>query len=266
MEAFNGSWFNPRVAGVDVKMALYCIGAVILQLNVLSQAALHQQNNGGVIANSVFLYVSMFTWFLIEYSYFENVHLYTYDLFAEKIGIKLVFGCMAFYPFFYAIGGTVLTTYAPHRHPELFMQDLGPISCCAIVVLFVTGWVFTRGANMQKFYYKINPKDQTFLFGLLSQKTIPGSRIIASGFWGLSRHINYMGEIVQAVALALPGFFAFVGTDFSLALIPFLYPLYYLALFIPRERDDHVICKRKYGKVWDEYCARVPYRIVPGLY
>ena len=32
-----------------------------------------------------------------------------------------------------------------------------------------------------------------------------GSKILCSGFWGLARHINYFGEIVQAIALALPG-------------------------------------------------------------
>ncbi|KAI8617364.1 hypothetical protein BC830DRAFT_1113768 [Chytriomyces sp. MP71] len=37
------------------------------------------------------------------------------------------------------------------------------------------------------------------------KKTIPGSPIIASGFWSLSRHINYMGEMAQEFTLALPG-------------------------------------------------------------
>lgn len=45
-----------------------------------------------------------------------------------------------------------------------------------------------------------------------------------------------------------------------------LYPLYYVGLFIPRERDDEVLCKQKYGDAWVEYVKLVPYRIVPYVY
>ncbi|KAJ3142531.1 hypothetical protein HK100_001784 [Physocladia obscura] len=207
VEFYNGSHFNPNIFGVDAKMALYCVGAVMLQLNILSMAVLHYQNNGGIIANVVKVYVFMFTWFILEYSFFENVHLYTYDLFAEKVGFKLIFGCLGFYPYLYCIGGIVLATYAPHAFPE-------------------------------------------------------------NGFWGISRHVNYLGEIVQGIALALPGFLVLYGTTTPswICMIPWIYPLYYTLLFIQREREDNALCKSKYGKSWDEYCLQVPYRIIPYVY
>ena len=37
------------------------------------------------------------------------------------------------------------------------------------------------------------------------QETVPGTRILVSGWWGLARHVNYLGEILQAVALSVPG-------------------------------------------------------------
>ena len=46
----------------------------------------------------------MLSFFVVEYLYHEHVHLYTYDLFAEKLGFKLIWGCLCFYPFFYPIG------------------------------------------------------------------------------------------------------------------------------------------------------------------
>jgi delta14-sterol reductase len=101
------------------------------------------------------------------------------------------------------------------------------------------------------------------LAGWVSMETVPGSggRLLCGGFWGLARHVNYAGEITQAVALALP---AAAATSSPL---PFLYPLYYVALFVPRQIDDDAVCAQKYGeKVWGDYVRRVPARIFPGIW
>jgi len=47
--------------------------------------------------------------------------------------------------------------------------------------LFLSGWVITRGANMQKFAYRTNPTKKSFFFGMIPQTTIPGTRILCSG-------------------------------------------------------------------------------------
>ena len=101
-----------------------------------------------------------------------------------------------------------------------------------------------------------------FMCGLVSMATVPGSggRVLCGGFWGVSRHVNYLGEILQATAIAAPA--ALASAPLSL-----LYPLYYVALFVPRQIDDDAVCEAKYGKdVWRAYCALVPWRIVPGVY
>ena len=85
--------------------------------------------------------------------------------------------------------------------------------------------------------------------------------MLCGGFWGLARHVNYAGEILQALALALLACLA--GGSYR----ALLYPLYYLAIFLPRQADDDAVCEEKYGKaVWEEYCRRVQYRIFPGIY
>ena len=122
---------------------------------------------------------------------------------------------------------------------------------------------------------------------------IPNTRILCSAFWGVSRHVNYLGETLQALALALPGFLVTGGVS---CWVPFLYPLYYMVLFTTRQIDDDKVrllktirsvlynlhyckylrsvfplfliqvCRAKYGKSWDIYVQRVPYRIIPGLW
>lgn len=114
--------------------------------------------------------------------------------------------------------------------------QLSTFSTIFCVALFVFGWLLTRGANLQKHACKIGKS--SFAFGLIPMHTLPGSRgrILVSGFWGVSRHVNYAGEILQAVALVLPAFFA-CGS-----LLPLAYPAYYLALFIPRVRFTFSYC------------------------
>lgn len=48
--------------------------------------------------------------------------------------------------------------------------------------------------------------------------------------------------------------------------IPYIYFLYLLLLLIHRDMRDEQRCARKYGALWEEYCRRVPYRLVPYIY
>ena len=50
-------------------------------------------------------------------------------------------------------------------------------------------------------------------------------------------------------------------------MLPWLYPLYYVALFVPRQMDDDAQLQAKYGdKSFAEYVRLVPYRIVPYVW
>lgn len=90
---FFGVEFNPRIGGVDLKMLLYILGAAGLQWNLLSALALKTQTDGvSHLSNAAITYAGMLTWFVVEYMICEVVHLYTYDLFCEKVGFKLAWG------------------------------------------------------------------------------------------------------------------------------------------------------------------------------
>ena len=257
-----GSWLRQYYLGrrrnpgllsgrVDAKMYLYVLGATYLELNLLSFAAHHDALYASDPSPGVVLYVALFTWFLLDYLVFERVHLYTYDLFAERLGFKLIWGCMALYPFFYGVG---LWSVADLPNPQ------APTWVYALATLvFFAGWMLARGANMQKFYFKTDP-ERDFL-GMFVAKTIEGEgrQILCGGFWGVARHVNYLGEILMATGLALA-----LGRPGEIG--PWLYPVFYLFLLIPRERDDDRRCAEKYGALWDEYRSRVPWRIVPGVY
>ena len=251
-ELYLGRRVNPQLFGgrADAKMFLYLAGATLLELNLLSFAAHHLSAFEDDPSPGVVLYVVLFSWFVCDYLVFERVHLYTYDLFAERVGFKLVWGCLCWYPYFYAVG---LWSVAdrPNPHAPAWLTVVS-------AVVFFAGWTLARGANMQKFSFKRDTA-RPFL-GLVPRALSDGDRhLLASGFWGLSRHVNYLGEILMATGLALAlGWPALLG--------PWLYPLYYVALLVPRERADDRRCADKYGRLWQQYRERVPWRIVPKVY
>ncbi len=241
-------WFGRRV---DAKMFLYLFGAVALELNLLSFTAHHVLTHPADPSPGVFLYTALLSFFLCEYLFFEEVHLYTWDFVAEGVGFKLGWGCFAFYPFFYGVG---LWALAERPNPHLPAPLLVTVG-----FLFLLGWTLARGANLQKYWFKRDPSKKAF--GVLTPVALEagGRRVLVSGFWGLSRHVNYLGEIVMATALAL-------SLGYPTAWEPWLYPLYYVGLLLPRQWADDKRCAAKYGPLWDEYRKRVPYRIVPYVY
>lgn len=244
---------NPRlIAGrVDVKMFLYVFGATLLELNLLSFLAHHALTFPGSLSPGVLLYVALFTWFVADYLVFERVHLYTYDLVAERVGFKLIWGCVAFYPYCYAVGlWTVADLPDPHASTWVYVFA---------VICFFAGWSLARGANMQKYTFKLDP-ERVFL-GVLAPRSITdgASRVLCSGFWGVSRHVNYLGELLMAVGLTL-------SLGRPELILPWLYPVYYVLLLVPRARADDRRCAGKYGALWEAYRDRVPWRIVPGVY
>lgn len=262
-----GVEWNPRVFGVDIKILLYNIGASLLFINILSAASYqYWYVLDEHLSNAMSLYIVLFFWFLIDYVIFERIHLYTYDLFAEKIGFKLFWGCVVFYSYFYCIGIFSLVENANH--------DITNSNVCAIVALYFAGWCVTRLSNLQKYTSRVS-SNKYFFFGLVEQKQIPGTRLLYTGWWGQARHFNYCGEIIQSIAITLPCVLVAAEQAISqglplshpTVLLPMLYPIYYIILFVTRQIDDDSVCRVKYGdSVWDEYCARVPYRIVPYVW
>lgn len=221
-DLFLGRLENPQYlkGRIDAKMWLYMIGAIML---------------------------SYFVW---DYMTFEKVHLYTYDLFAERVGFKLGFGCLTFYPYFYPIA---LWTAVDLPDPGT------PVWLLIIYALiFFTGWSIARGANMQKYFFKTEP-ERVFL-GIAPRTISDGhNTLLVNGFLGLSRHINYLGEVLMGVGIAL-------SVGYPAILWVWLYPLYYVFLLGTRQMDDDRRCRAKYGELWGTYKKEVKYRIIPGVY
>jgi protein-S-isoprenylcysteine O-methyltransferase Ste14 len=235
---------------VDIKMWLYLAGATMLELNVLSFTAFHLMTYSDAASPGIVLSAALLTWFVIEYLIFEEVHLYTYDLFAERIGFKLGWGCIVFYPYFYPVALWSTVALPDPQTPSWLLV--------LYAAIFFSGWMLARGANMQKFFFKRDPQ-RSFL-GIVPESITDGKkRLLVNGFWGISRHVNYLGEILMASGIIL-------CTGYPGLIWPWLYPLYYVLLLFSRQHYDDRRCSAKYGELWGEYRKRVPWRIIPRIW
>ena len=113
------------------------------------------------------------------------------------------------------------------------------------------GWVITRGANLQKYTFKRSP-ERPFLGFVRPVTVTDGEReILCSGFWGAARHMNYTGEILEALGMSLAlGHFTNVWA--------WIYFVYLTIFFVIRERIDDGRCAGKYGALWPQYRGKVP--------
>jgi delta14-sterol reductase len=172
--AENPQWFGGRV---DAKMWLYLVGATMLGLNLYSFAMHHVLAFPDNPSPGVFLYAALFTFFLTEYLFFERVHLYTYDFVAERVGFKLGWGCLCFYPYFYAIGLWAVADLPDPHTPTAILA--------ATSLLFFLGWSLARGANMQKYLFKRDPTAK--FLGLIAPQVLSDGehKLLVSGFWAL---------------------------------------------------------------------------------
>lgn len=245
---FMGHELNPRIGKLDFKF--FCemrpglIGWVLVNLCM----AVKEYEKHGQVSPAMVLVCTFQLLYVVDALWFEASILSTVDILHEGFGYMLVLGDLAFVPFMYSLQARFLVTHRVH---------LSWPAMAGIVMSFVVGYVIFRGSNSQKDKFRNNPYDPLFQ----DKETVltpSGKKLLASGWWGLVRHPNYLGDILMAISWTLPCGFTH--------LIPWFYPIYLTTLLVHREFRDEAHCRGKYGKSWDEYCRRVPYRIFPKIF
>jgi Delta14-sterol reductase len=239
-----GVELNPELFGVDLKMFAYLPS--LMGLCVLNWSfGVVQYETLGYLTTRMWLYQSFFTLYIINYYEFEYGMLHTWDVIAEDFGYMLVWGDYVLVPFFYSICGWFLVGYT---------APISNLEVVALIVLFATGFIIFRGANQQKHDYKEHPERP--IWGKPAETV--GGRLLASGFWGVGRKLNYTGELMV--------YFSWTLTTGFQSLVPYILPLWLLCLFTHRAWRDDKKCREKYGPLWTEYCSRARFRMIPFIY
>lgn len=248
----------PRIADrLDVKQWTNCrFGMMMWQLLVLVgwKAQVEATGWNWCVASTSMLqtvYIAKFFWW-------EDGYMQTIDITVDRAGFYLCWGCVCFMSITFPITNFYMVDNTPDDNPA------------AAAVTFAVG-VAMIALNYWTDYQKQlvrSTQGKCTIWG--SPPTIirakyyhssgkpKSSLLLVSGFWSLSRHANYIFEILIGLCWALPS-----GAS---SIVPYLYVLFLVVLLLHRSYRDEKKCSQKYGKYWNEYCSIVKYRIVPGIF
>ncbi|XP_049446204.1 delta(14)-sterol reductase LBR isoform X2 [Epinephelus fuscoguttatus] len=247
---FKGHELNPRIKDFDLKF--FCemrpglIGWCLINF-AMAMAEMKKQNLDAPSYSMILVNLFQLL-YVVDGLWNEEAILTTMDLMHDGFGFMLAFGDLVWVPFTYT-----LQAYYLVRHPN----PLSLPALAAIVILKLVGFYIFRKSNSEKNNFRRNPSDPKLSY----LKTIPtatGKSLLVSGWWGVVRHPNYLGDLLMALAWSLPCGFSH--------LLPWYYMIYFIILLVHRDSRDMSECRRKYGSAWDEYCRTVRYRIIPRVY
>lgn len=247
---FKGHELNPRIKSFDLKFFCEMRPGLIGWCLINFAMALAEMKQQGLDAPSYsMILVNLFQLlYVVDGLWNEEAILTTMDLMHDGFGFMLAFGDLVWVPFTYTLQAYYLVS-----HPN----PLSLPAVAAILLLKLIGFYIFRKSNSEKNAFRRNPSDPKLSY----LKTIPtatGKSLLVSGWWGVVRHPNYLGDLIMALAWSLPCGFSH--------LLPWYYMIYFVILLVHRDSRDMSECRRKYGSAWDEYCRTVRYRIIPRVY
>ncbi|CAK0805490.1 unnamed protein product [Prorocentrum cordatum] len=210
------------------------------------------------------VFISLAHWYYIfDYNWNEPAYLTTTDLRHDLYGFMLAYGCCGFLAWYYPIAfmGHIAGQKTPLTDNYLNF-GIG-------LTLYIIGMYLFRVTNIEKHRFRTYIADggdlSTYkVWGKPVQyvKTEEGSYLLASGYWALARHFNYIGDMVMCVGWTV----ACTGPKHGFPWIPLSYVAYFWIMDIHRLWRDEERCARKYKKDWETYKEKVPYFILPGIF
>ncbi|KAJ1033803.1 hypothetical protein NDA16_000013 [Ustilago loliicola] len=243
---FIGRELNPRIGSFDIKSFNELRPGLILWAILDISCACHQYIQlHGRVTDSMILVCAFHLWYVADALFMESAIFSTMDITTDGFGFMLSVGDLVWVPFVYSLQARYLAFHPVH---------LGVAGTTATIGVNLIGYYIFREANSEKNQFRngTNPKNLKYM------TTASGRKLLTSGWWGRSRHPNYLGDWIMAWAWSLPCGFA--------TPIPYFYVAYFAVLLVHRQLRDDEACQKKYGKDWDKYCKLVRSRIIPGIY
>jgi 7-dehydrocholesterol reductase len=254
---FWGTELYPRIAGIDIKVFTNCrFGMTVWPLLVAIFTLKNYELYGFI--DGVWVSAALQMIYFTKFFWWESGYMRTIDIMLDRAGMYICWGCLCFIPGVYASVSMYLAS-----KPVV----LGPFWASAILMLGVLSCIVNYLADRQKLEVR-RTNGQCLVWGRrpeviradyrLRSGEKRTSLLLVSGYWSLARHFHYVPELALAFLWTVPATFAHV--------MPYSYFIWLLLLLVHRTFRDDTKCREKYGQHWDEYCRRVPYKMIPYIF
>lgn len=265
-DLFMGVELNPRFGDwFDFKLFFNGRPGILAWSIINFSMAAKQYELYGSLTRGMVLVNILHLVYILDFFWNEDWYLRTIDIAHDHFGFYLSWGDLVWLPFTYT-----LQAYYLAKNPV----EISDLTMYIIIALGVVGYYIFRAVNAQKNDFRNHVRDSANVqkpymiwgrpakFIACDYQTAGGemnrSYLLTSGFWGLSRHFNYIGDLMMSL-----GFCLCCGYEH---LLPYYYIIYMTILLVHRVERDCVRLSMKYGEKWNEYCSVVRYKILPGVY
>lgn len=253
-----GTELHPSVLGVNLKQLLNCRFGMMGWAVIVVSFAAKQAELLGRPTNAMLVCAGLQLLYIFKFFWWEGGYFTSLDIMHDRFGYYICWGVMCWIAAVYTLasqyhvlhGKEISTPYA------VFCGALGLASLWANYAADAQRQRVRATGGAARVWGR--PPEIIRARYTTADGREHESLLLASGYWGVARHFHYVPEILLALAWSLPaGFDHFV---------PYFYVTFLTILLLDRAVRDDKRCRRKYGPAWDEYCARVPYKVVPGVF
>jgi len=247
VDFFHGRATNPRYLGLEAKLSLFRFSMMTLALLNVVMVADSIITAGGKANPTVILGAAFQVLYAMDALFFEEYYTFSHDYLNTGCGFSLVSAYLTF-PFL----PTITTNYLLSASPVLAWYYL-----VLIGVMNAVGYVIFRSSETQRCEFAKDPANPA-LAHLETVATAGNKKLIVSGWWGLVRHPNFLGEVIIQWSWVLPAGFT--------TLVPYYLPVITTLMLLVRSYQLNQRNKRKYGAAWTGYCEKVRSNIVPMVF
>ena len=244
---------------IDVSLS-YILGSILLLTHLISDLswAAYQYQTLGYVTYSMIVLNILHMVYVLDFFYNESWYTRTIDITHDHLGFMLAWGDTTFLPALYTLQAQYLAYYPVH---------FTGTEAAGILTLGLLGYIIFRTSNAQRDEFRakhgeLNIWGSPASYMKCSYQTLDGklhySLLLTSGWWGFSRHSNYLGDLILSFAVC-----AVCGFD---NVLPWAYFIFMFTFLQHRMRRDERRCLNKYGEQWHKYCEVVPYRLLPYIY